>query len=110
MSLPPEIAPREAARVDTVWPGLNVVEDVLGQLGLALIERPAGEPQALGIMVPIGQPPPLLGDAGLPDRFACLLVGTGNLHFELPVVPRQRTDPGGDAADQPACQKDDDPE
>ena len=68
MSLPPEIAPGEAARVETVWLGLDVVEDVLGQLSLAGVERPAGEPQALGIVVPIGQPPPFLGDAASVGR------------------------------------------
>jgi hypothetical protein len=82
MSLPPEIPPCEAARIEAIDFGLDVVKDVLGQLDLAGIKGPSCQSQAFRIVMTIGQTPALFGNKAMLVGFPGVPVGAGNLNFK----------------------------
>ena len=85
--LAPEIAPGEARRRVFAELGRDLMEDVLGQLDLAGIERLASATQAGGDAVSVGVLLALLGDLLRFLGLRRLGVGTGDVDLELPVVP-----------------------
>ena len=75
MGQSPQVTPGEAAGVKAVGLGLDVVEDILGQLDPATNRVPDASAETLRVVVPVGQPPALFGKAmlflgllGLPVR------------------------------------------
>src|SRR5262249_50855698 len=86
---------------------LNFTEDILGQLKLPGIECLSCAPEAGAVAVSAGLLLSFPGESCLLFRLAALLIGAGDLEGKLPVVIFKCTNPGGDAADQPACHRSD---